>query len=44
MTSERPDNPVWANYWKLYCLQRLEVSDDKKLFESDFVSMTIEGV
>ena len=44
VTRERPDNPVWANYWKLYCLQRLEVSDDKKLFESDFVSMTIEGV
>ena len=44
VTRERPDNPVWVNYWKLYCLQRLEVSDDKKLFESDFVSLTIEGV
>ena len=40
----RPDNPVWASYWKLYCLQRLVVSDDKKLFESGFVSLTIDGV
>ena len=39
----RPDDPTWASYWKLYCLQRLVVRDDKKLFESDFVSLTIEG-
>ena len=44
VTRMRSDNPVWTNYWKLYCLQRLEVSDDKKLFESDFASLTIEGV
>ena len=40
----RSDDPVWANYWKLYCFQRLAVSDDKKLFESDFVSLCIDGV
>ena len=39
----RPDNPVWASYWKLYCLQRLAIGDDKKLFESDSVSLTIDG-
>lgn len=40
---EPPDDPVWVKYWKLYCLQRLVVGDDKKLFESDFVSLTIDG-
>ncbi len=30
-------------YWKLYCLQRCEVRDDKKLFESNFLSLTIDG-
>ena len=39
-----PDHPTWAMYWKLYCLQRREARDDKKLFESDFVSLTIDGV
>ena len=38
-----PDHPTWAMYWKLYCLQRCEVRDDKKLFESNFVSLTIHG-
>ena len=38
-----PDHPTWAMYWKLHCLQRREVRDDKKLFESDFVSLTIDG-
>lgn len=38
------DHPTWAMYWKLYCLQRREVRDDKKLFESDFVSLTIDGI
>ena len=40
----RPQHPIWASYWKLYCLQRLAVHDSKKLFESDFVSLTIDGV
>ena len=39
-----PDDPAWARYWALYCLQRLSVRDDKKLFESDFVSLAIDGV
>lgn len=38
MTDER-----WTSYWKLYCLQRLEVGDDKKIFESCFVSQVFEG-
>ncbi|MYJ18558.1 MAG: hypothetical protein F4106_11070 [Gemmatimonadetes bacterium] len=44
VTRERPDDPMWAKYWKLYCLQHLVVGDDKKLFESDFVSLTVAGV
>ena len=39
-----PDHPTWTRYWRLYCLQRREVRDDKKLFESAFVSLTIDGV
>ena len=41
VTRMAPDSPTWAGYWKLYCLQRLEVPGEKKLFESDFVSLTI---
>lgn len=33
----------WTSYWKLYCLQRLEIGDDKKIFESSFVSQVFEG-
>ena len=39
-----PDDPAWVSYWRLYCLQFLAVRDDKKLFESDFVSLTIDGI
>jgi len=33
----------WARYWKLYCLQRIEIGEDKKIFESSFVSQTMGG-
>ena len=36
-------SPLWQQYWQLYCLQRLAIRDDQKLYESDFVSMTIGG-
>lgn len=32
----------WIRYWRLYCLQRLEIEDDKKIFESIFVSQVFE--
>jgi len=38
-----PDDPTWTSYWALYCLERLEVGNTKKLFESDFVSLNIDG-
>ncbi|MFC3695582.1 SDH family Clp fold serine proteinase [Chenggangzhangella methanolivorans] len=34
--------PLWDKVWRLYCLQRLVVRTDKKLFESVFVSQTFE--
>ena len=35
-----PDSERWLSYWRLYCLQRLEVADDSKIFESCYVSQT----
>ena len=34
-----PSSDVWLNYWQLYCLQRLAVKDQERLFESDYVSL-----
>ena len=31
----------WQGYWRLYCLQRLAVSEDQKLFESEYASLII---
>lgn len=33
----------WRRYWKLYCRQRLAVSDRQKLFESHYVSLCVDG-
>lgn len=38
-----PRSEEWQRYWQLYCLQRLEVRDTQKIFESDFVSLVIEA-
>jgi hypothetical protein len=37
-----PDDKLWLDYWHLYCLQRLEVERDKKIFESVYVSQIFE--
>lgn len=29
----------WLNYWQLYCLERLAVKDQERLFESDYASL-----
>lgn len=34
-----PTDPVWMDYWQLYCLQRLAVKDAERLFESNYVSL-----
>ena len=36
-----PDDSLWQDYWQLYCLQRLELKDNAKLFESDYVSLRV---
>ena len=38
-----PHLNLWQQYWKLYCLQRLAVGDNEKLYESDCVSLVIDG-
>lgn len=38
-----PNSKDWADFWQLYCLQRLAVKGNEKLFESDFVSIMIPG-
>ena len=35
-------DPLWQQYWQLYCLQRLVINDNEKLFESDYVSLRTE--
>ena len=31
----------WQDYWRIYCLQRLAVGDQQKLYESDYASLII---
>jgi hypothetical protein len=38
-----PDSEEWKLYWKLYCLQRIAVGDESKLFESNYVSLLVPG-
>lgn len=38
-----PNSNEWADYWRLYCLQRLAVKDRQKLFESDIVSLCMDN-
>jgi ATP-dependent protease ClpP protease subunit len=37
-----PESESWHLYWELYCLQRLAVGDRQKLFESDYVSLSVD--
>ena len=36
-----PFDGRWARYWQLYCLQRLETQDGKKIYESAFASQVV---
>ena len=36
-----PDDPLWRKIWQLYCYQRMGITDDVKLFESDVASLAI---
>ncbi len=33
---------IWQGYWQLYCLQRLAVVENQKLYESDYASLVID--
>ena len=37
-----PQSERWQHYWKLYCLQRLAVGDQQKLYESEIASLIID--
>jgi hypothetical protein len=37
------DSDLWRQIWQLYCLQRLAITDRQRLFESDSVSLPIDG-
>lgn len=37
------DSDLWREIWQLYCLQRLAITDRQRLFESDWVSLPIDG-
>jgi len=36
-----PDDECWQRYWKLYCLQRMEIGENSKLVESSYVSQVL---
>ena len=38
-----PQCDEWQEYWQLYCLQRLAVTDRQKLYESAYASLTIDA-
>lgn len=35
------ESELWQDYWELYCLQRLAITETQKLFESNHVSLPI---
>ena len=37
--SRPPDDPLWRKFWQLYCHQRMGITDDTKLFESEVASL-----
>ncbi len=37
-----PQDKLWSAYWRLYCTQRLAVTDGAKLFESEYASLPLE--
>jgi Serine dehydrogenase proteinase len=43
VTYYAPTSPEWQEYWQLYCLQRLAVTDRQKLYESNRVSLVIDS-
>ncbi len=36
-----PENELWQDYWQLYCLLRMTIDQNQKVFESYYVSLVI---
>ncbi len=36
-----PGDSAWRRYWALYCHLRLSIEAEQRIFESDFVSLTL---
>ena len=39
----KQDDVLWQDYWRLYCLQRIAIEENQKLYESDCVSLIIDA-
>ena len=39
----KQEDELWLSFWRLYCLQRLAIADNQKLYESDSASLTINA-
>ena len=39
----KQDNDLWQDFWRLYCLQRLAIEANQKLYESERVSLVIDA-
>ena len=37
------NDDLWQDYWRLYCLQRLVITDNQKLYESDRASHIVDA-
>jgi len=37
-----PRSDQWQTYWRLYCLLRLAVKDEQRIFESKYASLTLD--
>ena len=37
------DSEIWQDYWRLYCLQHLAITEDQKIYESDYASLIIDS-
>ena len=39
----KQDDELWQSFWRLYCMQRLAIADNQKLYESDCASLAIDA-
>ncbi len=37
------EDELWQDIWRLYCLQRLEIEANQKLYESDYASLKVDA-